>query len=176
MAGDDFNLDDCVLMLSRTPGILRAWLAELPDRWVRVDEGPETWSPFDVVGHLIHGEKTDWIPRVERILSQDSEPFEPFDRFAQIEENEGRYLEELLDDFEELRVRNLGQLRSHRIGDEELDRQGTHPEFGTVTLRQLLASWVTHDLGHIAQIARVMAKRHTEEVGPWREYLAVLAR
>jgi uncharacterized damage-inducible protein DinB len=176
MTTDDFDLGDCVLMLSRTPAILRAWLTELPAGWVRIHEGPETWSPFDVVGHLIHGEKTDWIPRVERILSRGSEPFEPFDRFAQFKENEGRGLDELLDEFEELRRRNLRRLQSLRIDGEELAREGTHPEFGTVTMRQLLATWVTHDLAHIGQIARVMAKRHAEEVGPWRRYLSILSR
>jgi hypothetical protein len=172
---EKLDLDLVAQLLQRTPGVLRAWLSGLSDEWLTATEGPETWNPFDVLGHLIHGERTDWIPRAEQILSGDSEtPFQPFDRFAHIEENKGKGLEELLDEFESLRKANLERLAGWGLGPAELAMQGTHPAFGTVTLSQLMATWVTHDLTHLAQIARVMAKVHDEGVGPWKKYLSVL--
>ncbi|MGD2135773.1 MAG: DinB family protein [Gemmatimonadales bacterium] len=162
-------------ILERTPAILRIWLHDLPEPWTTATEGGDTWSAFDVVGHLIHGERTDWMPRAHIILQHGPDrPFEPFDRFAQFETSRGRTLAELLGEFEELRASNLGHLASLAITDDMLTREGTHPEFGRVTLRQLLATWATHDLSHLAQIARVMAKRMGDEVGPWRSYLGVL--
>ena len=172
-----FVLQEGVLFLGRTPAILRALLAGLPEGWTTSNEGPDTWSPYDVLGHLIHGEKTDWIPRARHILQGHSRvPFEPFDRFAHLREGQGRSLEALLDEFERLRRENLQELATFQLGEDDLDLEGTHPELGSVTLRQLLATWVTHDLSHLAQIARVMAKRHREAVGLWREYLSVLSR
>ena len=173
----DFDLVNGIEILQRTPETLRILLAGLPEEWTHSDEGPETWSPFDVVGHLIHGEKTDWIPRARQILEgRGGAPFPPFDRFAQVGESEGKTLTSLLTEFEGLRRESLSELRAMEIGEAELGLEGTHPEFGTVTLRQLLATWVTHDLAHISQIARVMAKQHRAAVGPWRKYLAVLDR
>jgi hypothetical protein len=141
------------------------------------NEGPETWSPFDVVGHLIHGERTDWMERVELILAHgDSRPFTPFDRFAQFKASRGKSLAELLDTFAELRDSNLTRLQSLRIRQEDLARPGRHPELGPVTLGQLLATWVAHDLNHLGQIARIMGRQYTDAVGPWVEYLPMLTR
>jgi hypothetical protein len=173
----DFQLDDAIAVLSRTPATLDAMLRGLPEPWVRGDEGPETFSAFDVVGHLIHGERTDWMPRLRRILEHGTSlPFEPFDRFAQRRDSEGKSLEELLDTFARLRAANLEALREVPLEPADYDREGLHPGLGRVTLRQLLSTWVAHDLGHIAQAARVMAKQYKEGVGPWIEYLPVLTR
>ena len=170
-----YRVDEAIALLERTPRILRAWLDELPEAWTRVDEGEGTWSAFDVVGHLIHGERTDWIPRVEHILAKgESEPFPPFDREAMFEASRGKPLPELLDTFAALRGRNLIRLRGFALTEADLDRRGRHPEFGPVTLRQHLATWVAHDLTHLSQIARVMAKRYGDEVGPWKAYLSIL--
>lgn len=175
----DFTLTDGVAVLARSPAVLRAMLDGLPPAWIRATEGPETWSPFDVVGHLIHGERTDWIPRARIILAcgeGEERRFAPFDRFAQFRESEGRSLDELLAEFARLRSDNLDVLRDWRLSDEQLALTGEHPEFGTVTLRQLLATWVAHDLGHLGQVARVMAKQYREAVGPWRAYLPIMDR
>lgn len=170
-----YRLDEATALLERTPAILRAWLVELPDAWLRATEGPGTWCAFDVVGHLIHGERTDWIPRVEHILSNgETESFPPFDREAMFDASKGKSLAELLETLATLRASNLARLRDLRLTDADLDRRGRHPELGPVTMRQHLASWVAHDLGHLAQIARVMAKRYGEDVGPWKAYLSVL--
>lgn len=171
----NFSLDDAVPVLRATPAVLRAWLADLPDVWTRSNEGPETWSPFDIVGHLIHGERTDWIPRLELILTQgDSRPFTPFDRFAQFRDSQGKSLHQLLDAFADLRLGNLSRLESLRLGPRDLNRPGRHPELGPVSLGQLLATWVAHDLNHLGQIARVMGRQYTDAVGPWLEYLPLL--
>jgi hypothetical protein len=152
-------------------------LNRLAPVWIEGNEGPDTWSPYVVVGHLIHGERTDWIPRAEIILAQGANRrFTPFDRFAQLRESEGKSLNELLEEFARLRAKNLTTLAGWHLTDAQLALEGEHPELGTVTLRQLLATWVAHDLGHIAQIARVMAKQYREAVGPWREYLPVMDR
>ena len=173
----EFDLDKGLAVLTRTPATLRELLAGLPSPWTSANEGPDTWSPQDVVGHLIHGEETDWIPRAQIILSKgESQPFEPFDRFAQGGRFAGWSLERLLDRFAELRADGLETLRGWRLTREQLALRGTHPELGQVTLSQLLASWVVHDLGHIAQISRVMAKQYTVAVGPWKAYLPVLTR
>jgi hypothetical protein len=174
---DAFRLSDGIEVLERTPAAFRALLAGLAEGWVTATEGPDTFSPFDNVGHLIHGERTDWIPRARIIIEQGiNRRFEPYDRFAQVRESAGKSLAELLDEFARLRAQNLDTLRGWRLGDSELALAGEHPEFGAVTLRQLLATWVAHDLGHVAQTARVMAKRYREAVGPWRAYLPVLDR
>jgi uncharacterized damage-inducible protein DinB len=173
----NFSLDDALAVLRRTPDILRVWLSDLPDSWTRANEGPETWSPFDIVGHLIHGERTDWMDRVELILTHgDSRPFTPFDRFAHFKASRGKSLGELLDTFAELRDSNLSRLQSLRLQQKDFARPGRHPELGPVTLGQLLATWVAHDLNHLSQIARVMGRQYTGAVGPWVEYLPMLTR
>lgn len=172
----DFELKTGIAVLERTPATMRAMLGGLPVSWLDGNEGPDTWSPHVIVGHLIHGERTDWIPRVRIILAQGSDRrFVPFDRFAQLQE-ERKSLADLLDDFAALRAESLATLKAWRITDEQLGWEGEHPELGPVTLRQLLATWVGHDLGHIAQTARVMAKQYREAVGPWRAYLPVMDR
>ncbi len=164
-------------MLERTPPTLRALLGGLPDLWALGNEGPETFSPFDNVGHLIHGERTDWIPRARIVLAQGaSRRFEPYDRFAQVRESKGKSLAELLAEFGRLRAENLTTLRNWKLSDRELALEGEHPELGMVTLRQLLATWVAHDLSHVAQISRVMAKQYRDAVGPWQLYLPILGR
>lgn len=146
----------------------------LPEEWIYSNEGENTWSPFDVVGHLIHGEKTDWIPRMRIILNDGNEKkFEVFDRFAQLKDSQGKTLSELLTEFRYLRMQNLEILKSINFNDSLLNRTGIHPAFGEVTLRQLLATWVTHDLSHLSQITRVMAKQHREEIGPWTAYFNI---
>lgn len=174
---ESFVLNEAVQALSGTPAVLRALLTGLPESWLDSNEGPGTWSPFDIVGHLIHGERTDWIPRAKHILDGPSEtPFEPFDRFAQFQESRGKSLGALLDEFEDLRLGNLDELANFKLGETDLEREGKHPEFGAVTLRQLLATWVCHDFSHLGQISRVLAKRHREAVGPWARYLSILHR
>ena len=162
-------------ILERTPATFRAMLSGLPDAWLHATEGPDTFSPFDNLGHLIHGERTDWMPRIEIILAQGpNRRFEPWDRFAQKRESEGKSIEILLDEFAELRAANLARLGRLTITGRELALEGEHPSLGTVTLRHLLATWVAHDLGHIAQTARVMAKQYRDDVGPWRAYLPIM--
>lgn len=171
----EFDFRDAIPILGRTPRVLRAQLQGLPETWLRATEGPGTWSPFDVVGHLIHGERTDWIPRAELILEHgETRVFPPFDRVAMFEASRGKTIDELLETFETLRSRSLDRLRGLNPGAADLDRTGRHPEFGVVTLRQHLATWVAHDLGHVAQIERVMARQYRDEVGPWRKYLSLL--
>jgi hypothetical protein len=162
-------------VLERMPGVLRALLEGLPDEWTTAREGPESWSPYDVVGHLIHGERTDWIPRAEMILRVgDAEPFPPFDRFAMLGESAGKSLGELLDTFARLRAENVARLRAMALTPADLSRRGRHPELGLVTLAQHLATWVAHDLSHIRQIVRVMWRQYAEAVGPWTAYLPML--
>jgi hypothetical protein len=173
----ELRVEDAVPVLRRTPGILRAMLDGLPDGWTDASEGPDTWSPYVVVGHLIHGERTDWIPRAEIILAQGPDRrFTPYDRFAQFRESEGKPLADLLDEFARLRAENVATLEGWHLTDTQLALTGEHPEFGSVTLAQLLATWVAHDLGHVAQTARVMAKQYREAVGPWAAYLPILTR
>jgi uncharacterized damage-inducible protein DinB len=171
----EFTIQRSCEILANTPQVLRALLADIDEAWVRNNEGADTFSPFDVVGHLIHGEKTDWKVRAEIILSAgDTATFESYDRFAQFEESRDKSLDELLDTFERLRSDNVRWLQSLRLNEEQLRRTGIHPDLGGVTLRQLLATWVVHDLTHIAQISRVMAKQYREEIGPWAKYFRVL--
>ncbi|HET6778287.1 MAG TPA: DinB family protein [Gemmatimonadales bacterium] len=170
-----FTLNDGIPVLRATPAVLKAWLAHLPDSWIKGNEGAETWSPYDIMGHLIHGERTDWLLRTELILTHgDSRPFVPFDRFAQFRDSRGKSLRELLDTFADLRRENVARLESLRLKPTDLDRRGLHPELGPVTLGQLLATWVAHDLNHLGQVARVMGRQYTEAVGPWLEYLPLL--
>ena len=171
----DFDLDRSIDVLARTPSTLQALLGGLTEPWIRGTEGPETFSPFDVVGHLIDGEETDWIPRARIILARGPRPqFEPYDRFRHQARNAGRSMVSLLDEFARLRADNLVLLRSWDVTAADLNLPGQHPSLGPVTLRQLLAAWVVHDLGHIAQTVRVMAKQYSGEVGPWVPYLPVL--
>ncbi len=171
-----FVLDEATAVLARTPAALDALLRGLPDGWISANEGPKTWSPFDVVGHLIHGERTDWIPRARIILEQgESRPFDKFDRFAQFAAFEGRSIDSLLDEFAAVRAANLRTLAGFRLTEGDLERRGRHPELGVVTLRQLLATWVAHDLDHVMQISRVLARGYADEVGPWRAYLRVIS-
>ena len=171
-----FTLDEARAVLSRTPATLDAMLSGLPEGWIRAHEGGETWSPFDVIGPLIHGERADWIPRARRLLEHgESKPFDKFDRFAQFRDSEGRSIESLLEEFAEARQESLRQLDALELTDADLDRTGRHQELGVVTLRNLLATWVAHDLDHITQIARVMARQYSDEVGPWTRYLRVIS-
>ena len=172
---NNFAISEAISVLERTPEVFRALLAGLPEPWILADEGPETFSAFENLGHLVHGERTDWIPRARIILAQSGDrAFEPYDRFAQKRESAGKSLAVLLDEFTVLRRRNLATLRSWDLDDHQLALTGVHPAFGEVTLAQLLATWVVHDLGHIAQTSRVLAKRYLADVGPWVEYLPVL--
>lgn len=171
----EFSIGKSVEILQKTPLVLEYMLQDLSEEWVINNEGIDTWSPFDIVDHLIHGEKTDWVPRMEIILSDNpNKEFQPFDRFAQFENSRGKTLQQLLNEFRELRKGNIENLLSKNLSEEDLQLKGIHPAFGDVTLRQLLATWVAHDLGHIAQVARVMAKQYKTEVGPWKEYLRIV--
>lgn len=171
-----FVMEEGVAILARTPATLDALLRGLPDGWIAAHEGGETWSPYDVVGHLIHGERTDWMPRVRTILEHgDTKTFETFDRLAQFVASKGRTLGSLLDEFAALRNDNLRELEALHLTEADLARRGQHPALGVVTLGQLLATWVAHDLDHVVQIARVLAKQYSDEVGPWRAYLRVIS-
>lgn len=173
----EFDLEQGIPILERTPQVLRTMLHGLDSAWTDATEGPETWSPYIIMGHLVHGERADWIPRARLILAQGTNRrFTPFDRFAQFRESEGKTLTDLLDEFTQLRAEGVATLAFWQLTDEQLALQGEHPAFGAVTLRQLLSTWVAHDLGHISQIARVMAKQYRDAVGPWRAYLGIMDR
>jgi hypothetical protein len=170
-----FVLEEGVAILSRTPATLDAWLRGLPEGWIAAHEGGDTWSPFDILGHLIHGERTDWMQRVRILLEHgEARPFNTFDRFAQFAASQGRTLASLLDEFATVRQQSLAELAALDLTAADLDRRGRHPELGVVTLRQLLATWVAHDLDHVMQISRVLARQYSEEVGPWRAYLRII--
>jgi hypothetical protein len=170
-----FHLSDAIALLSRTPLALNALLRDLPDIWIHCNEGPDTMSTIEIVGHLIHGERTDWMPRARMILQHGvTRTFEPFDRFAQRREIGSRTIPELLDEFARLRSANLADLQALDLQPEDLQKQGSHPAFGAVTLGQLLATWASHDLTHLHQLSRVMANQYRDEVGPWSAYLGVL--
>jgi hypothetical protein len=172
-----FNFQQALPILERTPAVISLLLKDLHPYWVYSNEGGDSWSPFDIVGHYIHGEKTDWIPRLNIILNDKADKrFTPFDRFAQFEDSEGKSLDELLDEFARLRKENIERLKQVTLDEATLDKKGIHPAFGEVTLRHLLSSWVVHDLGHINQVTRVMAKQYRDAVGPWTAYLGVLNR
>ena len=171
----EYRLDQAKEILRRTPATLNALLSDLPNDWVFANEGPETFSPYDVIGHLIEGEENDWIPRARIILEHgEARPFEKFDRFAMYEKSKGKSPAELLARFEEVRGESLRQLDELNLTPELLQKQGSHPALGVVTLSQLLSAWVVHDLGHIRQIVRVMAKQYREEIGPWTAYLSIV--
>jgi hypothetical protein len=171
----EFSLADAVAVLTRTPATLDALLRGLPNIWVRSNEGNDSWSAFDIVGHLIFGERTDWMPRVRIILRNgEARPFEPFDRFAQFNKSQDKSLEQLLDDFARLRTENLAELQALSLNQADWTRQGKHPALGVVTLSELLATWAVHDLTHLHQLSRVMAYQYRYEVGPWSAYLGVL--
>jgi uncharacterized damage-inducible protein DinB len=171
-----YSLENSYAILERTPAVLKTLLSNLHDDWVMNNEGPETFSPYDVVGHLIHGEKTDWTVRTKIILEFGlSKPFEPYDRFAQYKGSKGKTLQQLLDEFEKLRKENLVWFSGLKLSEADLDKKGMHPVLGEVTLRNLLSTWVVHDLTHIAQITRVMAKQYKEETGPWLEFFRILS-
>ena len=171
----DFNLEKGIPVLERTPATLRAMLSGLPEAWVMSNEGGDSWSPYDVVGHLVSLERSDWIQRARIILEHGaSRPFDPVDRFAMFTESEGKSLEQLLDELAELRQTNISTLGNMNLTPDDFSRKGVHPALGDVNLGQLLAAWVVHDLNHIHQIAQTMARQYTEAVGAWREYLLVL--
>jgi hypothetical protein len=169
------NLNDTISLLSRTPAALDALLRDLPETWTLRNEGGDTWSPFDVVGHLIHAERTDWMSRARTILQfGETQAFEPFDRLGQVRESQGKSLAQLLDEFARLRSENLHGLQALNLGQEDLERHGKHPALGAVTLSELLATWAAHDMTHLHQISRIMAHQYREAVGPWSRYLGVL--
>jgi DinB family protein len=171
----DQTLDDTIALLTRTPSALNALLRDLPERWTMRNEGENTWTVYDVIGHLAHGERTDWIPRAKRILEfGESKAFEPFDRFAQARESQGKSLPQLLDEFAKLRASNLEVLRELRLKPEDMSRRGKHPSLGTVTMEELLSTWAAHDMTHLHQISRILAYQNRESVGPWEKFLGVL--
>ena len=173
MSDEGFSLGRSIEVLERTPRVVRALLDGLSDKWT--SGGSEgDWAPFDIVGHLIHGELTDWIPRAQIILDQGDRRFVPFDRLAQFENSKGKTLAVLLDEFDETRRASLATLRGWSLTEEQLQLKGIHPEFGEVTLAEMIAAWVTHDLSHISQMAIFIARKYTDSVGPWREYMSIL--
>jgi hypothetical protein len=170
-----YRVEQALEILERTPAVLHTLLNGLSDDWVMNNEGPETFSPYDVIGHLLHGEKTDWPVRVKMILDfGDTKSFVPWDRFAQYEECKGRSLQQLLNEFEVMRKENMVWFRSLQLTENDLDKNGSHPTLGKVTLKNLLSTWVIHDLTHIAQITRVMAKQYKEEAGPWLQFFRIM--
>ncbi len=171
-----FNLDKSIEILERTPSVIEQMLNGISEEWVMNNEGGDSWSPYDIVGHLVHGEKTDWMARMEIILLNDNKKFTAFDRFAQFKDSKGKTLVMLMEEFKALRKMNIVKLRLKKIEAYNLQKTGIHPAFGKVTLQQLLSTWVVHDLGNLAQIARVMSKQFKTEVGPWVEYLPILTR
>ena len=171
----DFQIEHAVEILNKTPHVLDLMLRDLPQEWTHRNEGEDTWSAFDILGHLIHGEETDWVPRARCILEfGEDKTFEPFDRFAQMEKSKGKSLDEQLDTFKRLRAENLQVLSDLEITPSLLRLTGKHPEFGVVTMSELLSTWVVHDLSHVAQIARVMSRQYKETTGPWKAYLPIL--
>lgn len=171
----NFSLEKSMEILERTPNVIKELLDGLSDDWTMQNEGGESWTPYDVLGHLIHGEMGDWIERTDVILSDGPDKnFKPFDRFAQFEESKGKSMRDLIGEFMMLRIMNLQKLKERNITEKDLDKTGVHPVFGDVTLRQLLSTWAVHDLNHLAQIIRTMSYQYKEEVGPWKEYLRIL--
>ena len=169
------NLENTIALLARTPAALNALLRGLPDAWTQRNEGGDSWTAFDIVGHLVHGERTDWIPRIKRVLEfGEGRAFEPFDRLGQVKESAGKSLEQVLDEFARLRAENLETLRGFKLQPADFERRGMHTALGVVTLSELLATWATHDLTHLHQLSRVMAYQNRETVGPWKAYLGVL--
>jgi uncharacterized damage-inducible protein DinB len=170
-----FSLIETLAILTRTPATLDALLRGLPDIWARRNEGGDTWSAFDILGHLVYAERADWMPRLRLILDHgEAMPFDPFDRFAQFQESQGKSLEQLLDEFARLRAENVATLQALDLEPQDFARQGTHPAFGVVTMAELLATWAVHDLTHLHQLTRVIAHQYRDVVGPWSAYLGVL--
>lgn len=173
----EYQYEQAVEILRRTPATLTIFLRGLSEAWTTSAEGPDTWSVYDIVGHLLHGEESDWIERTRVILEHgEQQPFDSFDRTAMFEKYRGLSLDQLLAAFEQARSNNLATLSEWRITPDKLTLKGMHPALGTVTLSQLLATWVVHDLNHIGQIVEVMARQYAETVGPWSAYLAILTR
>ena len=171
----NFDLNQTISVLEKTPGVLKQLLGSLSQEWTHKNEGRDTWSAYDVLGHLVHGEQTDWMPRLDIVLSDDGDKkFTPYDRFAQFETSKGKSMGDLLDEFELLRKQNLNTLKSKFLNTHDFTKEGVHPELGPVSLRQMLSAWVVHDLGHIAQVSRVMAKQYKDEIGPWTQYLTIV--
>jgi hypothetical protein len=169
------NLEDTISLLARTPAALNVLLRDLPETWTLRNEGGDTWNSYDVVGHLVHAERTDWMPRARMVLQfGETRTFEKFDRLGQVRESAGKSLGQLLDEFARVRAENLAELRALNLRQEDLDRRGRHPALGIVTLSQLLATWAAHDLTHLHQLSRIMAHQYREAVGPWSTYLGVL--
>jgi len=170
-----YQLKDALEILERTPKVLSSLLLGVSKQWTQNNEGNESWSPYDVIGHLVHGEKTDWMPRLEIVLDNGSnKTFEPYDRFAQFKMSKGKDISQLLKEFETLRQQNLNTLRSKNLTSKDFIKTAIHPSLGTIELKNMLAAWVVHDLGHIAQVSRVMAKQYSEEIGPWKQYLTIV--
>ena len=173
----EINLDRSIEVLKTTPYVLDAYLSQLSKDWINNNEGRDSWSPYDILGHLIYGERTDWMPRIKTILNDSgNKKFEPFDRFAQLKKEQNKPIQTMIQEFKDLRKKNLEELIALNITEKDLKRVGFHPELGKVSLQQLLATWTVHDLGHIGQISRVMAKQYLKDVGPWFEYLNVLKK
>jgi uncharacterized damage-inducible protein DinB len=171
-----FEINRSIEILERTPFVLASLLENISDEWSKQNEGADTWSPYDILGHLIHGETTDWIQRMDIILSEEGDKkFKPFDRFAQFNESKGKSLQQLIDEFKMIRQTNILVLKGKKLDEKDLQKTGIHPNFGNVTLENLLSTWVVHDLSHTAQMTRVMAKQYKNEVGPWKEYLPILS-
>lgn len=172
-----FELSKSIEILRQTPETLTTMLSGLSDEWLHNNEGEHTWSPYDIIGHLVHGEKTDWMVRTKIILSSESnKTFKPFDRFAQEHDSEGKTIHDVLEEFKKLRTENLKELETLQLTANDFIKKGMHPELGEVNLKQLLATWTVHDLGHIAQVSRVMAAQYATEVGPWNAYLGILKK
>ena len=172
-----FDLSKSLEILERTPEVLELLLSDLHIDWTMNNEGENSWSPYDIIGHLVHGERTDWMPRLDIVLSESEDRvFESFDRYAQFEESHGKSLDELIQEFKRLRSLNIEALKARQLTSSDLERRAVHPELGVVNLKELLATWTVHDLGHLAQISRVMAKQYSAEVGVWRQYLGILKR
>ncbi len=170
----EYDIDIAVPILRKTPHVLKLLLSGLDEGWVMQNEGGNSWSAYDIIGHLIHGENTDWMPRIKLTVQNNNATYKPFDRFAQFENSKGKTLQQLLDEFEKLREKNLNELKEMGLTENDYDHKAKHPEFGEVTLKQLLATWVVHDLSHIAQTARVIAKQYKDEVGPWKNYIPLI--
>ena len=172
----ELNINKALEVLEQTPNTITSLLENLSEDWIFANEEEKTWSPFDIVGHLIHGEKTDWITRLEITLKNDSSTFKSFDRFAQFDISKGKTIHQLLSEFKKLRQQNIAKLKMLKLTEKQLTFKGNHPQLGVVTVKELLATWVTHDLGHLAQINRVMAKQYKNQVGPWLAYIPILKK
>lgn len=167
-------MEEAFEILERTPNVLEQLLSGLSNSWIDNNEGKDSWSPYDIVGHLVYGEQIAWIDRAKALMNESPEPFAPFDREAQLKKTEREEISKLLKEFKELRYKNLETLKGMKISEDDLNKKGIHPAFGEVKLKQFLSAWVVHDLGHIRQITRVLAKQYKDEVGPWAEYLRIL--